>query len=109
LIIICFTSCTSSRKSSAGSNPVSGGSNTVQYVKQDGLSMKTAVIVNKKTESPGVAAEYAWIKKNYSDYKVISQSLSSSDNRQYDIITIRFSDGKELKLYFDITKFFGKF
>lgn len=75
----------------------------------DGSSYENAIVINEKNESAGVAAEYAWIRINYPESKTKGQSLNFYNNKSYDIITILTSDGVEKELYFDISKFYGKF
>jgi hypothetical protein len=73
-----------------------------------GLSYKTAVVINATTESEGVNEEYKWIRNHYSNYKVEGQSLNYHGNKNYDIIQIKFTDERELKLYFDISSYYGQ-
>jgi hypothetical protein len=104
-----FISCSTSKKTSSNAGDDQKTSSTSNKGTEDGLSFETAVVINETSEGPGVAAEYKWIKKNYSNYTIKGQSLTFNNKKSYDIITIELSDGKEQKLYFDITKFFGKF
>jgi hypothetical protein len=76
---------------------------------RDGSSFEKAILIKEKNEMAGIDAEYAWIKQNYPDSKLKGQSLVNHDNKPYDIIKIKTSDGKELSIYFDISNFFGKF
>jgi hypothetical protein len=101
-----FIACSPSKKTSAGAQTIS---TAALQGKEDGLSIETAVVSKEKNEQAGVDAEYKWIKNHYTDYKIKGQSLSYAGKKSYDIITIEQSDGKEVKLYFDITNFFGKF
>jgi hypothetical protein len=83
-------------------------SKTSPHTVADGLSFATAVAINEKSESKGVRAEYIWIKEHYSTYKVMGQSLISHNKKNFDTILIKFSDDRELTLFFDISKFYGK-
>ena len=107
-LIIILASCSSSKKTTSGSGNEQTSSSASSTTTEDGLSYATAVVIHEKTENAGVNAEYAWIKKHYSGYKIKGQALTNHDHKPHDIITIELSDGKELKLYFDISKFFGK-
>ena len=118
IALILFTSlmlisCSTSKKTASSSGQNNPGSATAtssqQSGKQDGLSFETAVFVKEKTERTGPASEYIWIKEHYTDYKVKQQSLVYNNKKPFDIITITFSDGKELDIYFDISNYFGKF
>ena len=108
-----LASCSAPKKTitsiEQNANSSSNVSNSVGILKQDGLSFKTAVFVTEKTEKTGPSSEYKWIKEHYTDYKVKMQALVYSEQKPFDIITIIFSDGKEIKLYFDISNYFGKF
>ncbi|MBS1511936.1 MAG: hypothetical protein JST86_13900 [Bacteroidetes bacterium] len=76
---------------------------------ENGLSYDNAVVINEKNETAGVHAEYEWLKKNYPGYQVKSQALSTHNGKPYDILNIVTADGAEKKIYFNISKFFGKF
>ncbi len=103
-----LVSCSTSKKSTS---PSSNGYALSQSEKtfEDALSYATAIVINEKNEGDGVNAEYMWIKQHYSDYKFLEQSLLTHKKKPYDVNTIVLSDGKEVKLYFDISNFFGKF
>ena len=74
----------------------------------DGSSYEKAVVIEEKSETNGVSAEYVWIRKNYPWSTVKGQALVNYKNKPYDIITIVTADGIEKKIYFDISNFFGK-
>jgi hypothetical protein len=76
---------------------------------EEGLSVNNAVIITETTELKGLNAEYKWIKDHYVNYKLKMQTLNIVNDKPYDIITILQTDGKELKLYFNIESFYGKF
>ena len=73
----------------------------------DGKSFETAIVIQEKKETPGVHAEYQWIRDHYSNYKVSQQSLTYHNKKPYDVISIEFDDGDKKDVYFDISKFFG--
>lgn len=75
----------------------------------EGLSVNNAVIISETTELKGLNAEYKWIKEHFVNYKLKMQTLNIVNDKPYDIITILQADGKELKLYFNIESFYGKF
>ena len=102
---VSVSSCSSTQKTSHGS----GNDNGKVISLADGLSYTTAVVIQEKTETKGVDAEYKWIKDHYSNYKIKGQALSTQGKKPFDIITITLSNGNEVKLYFDISNFFGKF
>ncbi len=74
----------------------------------DGSSYEKAIVINEQSESVGVRAEYTWLRQNYPGYKPKGQSMSVNGKKFYDIIAILTADGIHKKIYFDITKFYGK-
>jgi hypothetical protein len=104
LVLLCVISaCSSSKKITNQSTSESSISNL-----RDGLSYETAIVINKRTNKPGIDAEYEWLKQNYPDYKFNGQVLTKYNNVPYDIINIITSEGIQKSIYFDISKFFGK-
>ena len=75
----------------------------------DGSSFEKAIVINERSELKGVGAEYAWLRQNYPGYTSKGQSLTYNKKKPYDIITIVTADGLEKVIYFDISKFFGKY
>ena len=98
--------------SCGGSKPAAGTTNNTTVgapsADNDGSSYEKAIFIDEKNEMAGVAAEYKWLKANHPGYKTISQSLDHKDKKSYDIITILTAGGKKMKVYFDITQFYGK-
>ncbi len=78
-------------------------------VLEKGASFKDAIVINEKSERTGVNAEYAWIRKHYPGSRIEGQALVSNHKKPYDIIDIVTASGKKKSIYFDISKFFGKF
>lgn len=109
LILFCFSvmlGCASSKKS------VSTNSNQAFISNQssnDGSSYEKAIVIEEKTESAGVAAEYAWIRKNYPGSQSGGQALMFKDKTPYDVLDIVTSNGEKKKIYFNIANYFGKF
>ncbi len=100
-ILFIVVACSTQKKNA-------GSASTETQISTPGLSFNAAIIINETTETKGVNAEYAWLKKNYPGYKTKSQSLVTQDKKPFDIITIVTQGGDELKVYFDISNFFGK-
>jgi hypothetical protein len=74
-----------------------------------GSSYETAVVIDKSNETEGIKAEYDWIKEHYPGSQVLEQSLNYYKDKPYDIIQITDQKGENKRIYFDISKFFGKF
>jgi predicted Zn-dependent protease len=98
-------SCSTTRNLSNAATPEKSASTN----KNDGSSYEKAVVIKKKHELKGVNAEYVWLRHNYPGYRSKGQSLNFNENKSYDIITIVTADGIEKKIYFDISKFYGKY
>lgn len=76
---------------------------------RDGSSFEKAIIVEKNNSMDGIAAEYAWIRNQYPGSKSLGQSLVFHKKKPFDIIKIITEEGIEKSIYFDISKFFGKY
>lgn len=99
-----FSSCKHQKDAAASSTTVKSDGES-----GSGTSFSDAIVIQEETETKGVAAEYAWLKKNYPGYKLIKQSLQYNDGKPYDVMEIKTADGDTKKVYFDISNFFGKF
>jgi hypothetical protein len=75
----------------------------------DGSSYEQAIIINETHESPGTADEYNWLQLHYPHYQNKGQALSFYQKKPYDIISIITHDDQKLSIYFDISKFYGRF
>jgi hypothetical protein len=56
----------------------------------------------------GVALEYGVLNGLYPDAKVINQKLLRQGGRSYDLMVLQSQDGREFRVFFDITDFMGK-
>lgn len=101
-----LASCSTTKRLS---NETATQENTSNLSANDGSSYEKAIIINAKNESEGVSAEYAWLRQHYKGYSSKGQSLNFYEKKPYDVITILTVDGIEKKIYFDISKFYGKF
>jgi hypothetical protein len=68
----------------------------------DGSSPERAVLVQS------IAEEYLWLQKNCPGYQPRGQALHRIGGKPYDLLILHSPDGKERKVYFDISAFFGK-
>ena len=66
--------------------------------------MENAIKVND------VGQEYAIVRKLCPDCQIKSQALTSnrSETKYYDVLTLTKPDGEEVRYYFDINSFYGK-
>jgi len=74
-----------------------------------GSSYATAIMVPATNETAGVKWEYAYIRAHYPGSKFMYQAVSSHGRKPYDIMTFRTVDGKQHRLYFDISCYFGRY
>lgn len=74
----------------------------------DGLTLKTAIIIEADDEFSGILKENEWLQEHYPGYEKGGQATTFDGDIIYDIISITTADGIELKIYFDITAFYGK-
>ncbi len=70
---------------------------------RDGSSIEKAIIVKSVSE------EYQWIRDNYPNSRPMGQSLIFNKKKPYDVIHIQTEAGSEKDIYFDISKFYGRF
>jgi hypothetical protein len=74
-----------------------------------GSSHATAIVVPAMNEMAGVQWEYAYIRSHYPGSKFMYQALDSHSGKPYDIMTFKTADGKQRTLYFDISRYFGRY
>ncbi|KAF2511224.1 hypothetical protein [Flavobacterium foetidum] len=68
----------------------------------DGSSIKNAIKVKSVSE------EYEIVRKLCPDCKMNGQALIGEGNKHYDVLKLTNSKGEEVKYYFDINSFYGK-
>jgi hypothetical protein len=106
LLLIFAISCATSKSSTSNNNKKeSEVSQSINY----GLSFENAVILKESNESTGVHAEYSWLKQNYPGYVMKLQSLIFNNKKPYDVIEIVTTAGEGKTIYFDISRFYGKY
>jgi hypothetical protein len=71
--------------------------------RRDGSSPETAIVV------ASIAKEYEWMRDRCPGFRPWSQALHEIDGKPYDVLTWQNARGEERSVYFDISKFFGKF
>jgi len=74
-----------------------------------GSSYATAIVVPASNEMAGVKWEYAYIRSHYPGSKFMYQVLGSHGRKPYDVMTFKAADGKQRRLYFDISRYFGRY
>ncbi len=70
IVITVVWSCSPSSKNALAAQNIKMQSVDTSSALGDGLSYKTAVIINETSETRGVRAEYVWIKEHYINYQV---------------------------------------
>ena len=101
-----FFACASGRKSGAGTP---AGATAPADSVRDGSSFDRAIIIKDTDETAGVHSEYQWIRDNYPGYSTEKQSLVAHQGISFDVLVIRNQDRTEKTVYFNISRFYGKF
>ncbi|MFX1446478.1 MAG: hypothetical protein ACFFHV_24055 [Promethearchaeota archaeon] len=74
----------------------------------DGSSFENAIIISDCNNIEGVNQEYIEIKKRFGNYKLIRQSLLNHNGLMFGKLELKLDNGNNIKVFFDITDFFGK-
>lgn len=79
-----------------------------------GDKVECAVVIRgAANHSAGVLAEYQYLEEKFGepevDWKMAGQTLLTHEDRMYDRMEIKLSEGSLIAIIFDITDFFGKF
>lgn len=73
---------------------------------------EAVIILGAKDEMEGVDAEYNWLEERFGkqniNWELIDQQLIDEGDKQFDVLRIKFRDGKSEEFWFDITNFYGK-
>jgi ABC-type glycerol-3-phosphate transport system substrate-binding protein len=104
-MVLFMVSCHTSKQFPAASH----GEFKINTPDRDGSSIAKAIIIEEKSEGTGVNAEYSWLDHHFPGYKSEGQALIQDGHVPYDVINIKTRAGEELKIYFDISNYFGKF
>jgi hypothetical protein len=81
---------------------------TSSFMDQSGEDVEHAIVILTEDESEGVRTEYAWLALRYPGARRTLQALVPRAERRYDMLAVTTTDGRELKIYFDISAFYGK-
>lgn len=115
--LLLLSACSSTRSNSDSRSSASKKEQKLEKITfegGDGSSMIRAVIIkNAKTSYQGIQAETVFLEKTHGirnlDWRMVSQDLVEAKNKTYDVLTIeKVASKKEVKVYFDITSFYGK-
>ena len=85
----------------------------ITYGGGNGLETKEAIIIiGAKDELEGIEAEYVWLEKKFGEqdvkWELLDQESIDEGDKKYDILKIKFPDGEERTIWFDITDFYGR-
>lgn len=96
------------------------GEELITFTELDRTKDFDVVKVNTGDHMLGVSSEHRWIEYRYPDSKFLRQSISTLDRLRneesdkpehqkifFDVIEIEFPDGRQKKIYFDISGFFS--
>jgi hypothetical protein len=73
-----------------------------------GLSCDSAIIIEATNEDAGIDMERKWVRDNYPEARWVSQDLTKCGDTPVDVIHLETANGRETRIFFDISKFFGK-
>ncbi|MBN1654504.1 MAG: hypothetical protein JXA30_12100 [Deltaproteobacteria bacterium] len=74
----------------------------------NGSSCNEAIVILGADAFSGVRAEYYVIGKFFPGYERLSQVLTECNGKPADVINIKTKEGKTVRLYFDVSDFYGK-
>ena len=74
-----------------------------------GTSCESVILIDATNERDGIRLEREWIRNNYPGAKLVQQSLAECNGKAADIIDIETANGQKVKLFFDISKWLGKY
>jgi hypothetical protein len=78
-------------------------------IEGEGTSTEKPIVIKGAPDSiSGVALEYGILNGLYPDAKVKNQQLLRQGGRSYDLMVLQSRDGREFRVFFDITDFMGK-
>ena len=73
---------------------------------------EAVIILGAKNEMEGVDAEYNWLEERFGkqniSWEMNDQQFIDEGDKQFDVLRIKFRDGKIEEFWFDITDFYGK-
>jgi hypothetical protein len=105
-VIILLGACASPKKTTTkGALPTV----TRADVLRGGTSFSNAVVIMVGSEKAGLSEEYKWLSNNYLGYALIRKTHVERASKHYDIIRIKTQRGHVKDIYFDSTRFWGKF
>jgi hypothetical protein len=79
-----------------------------QALSGTGGSCDDAIVIHAADEESGVLAEQALLLKVFPGFAPVSQSLLFCERRPTDLIRIRTTPDEIVRIYFDISSFYGK-
>ncbi len=78
-------------------------------IEGEGTSIEKPIVIKGASDNiSGVALEYGVLNGLYPDAKVKNQQLLRQGGRSYDLMVLQSQDGREFRVFFDITDFMGK-
>lgn len=75
-------------------------------------SDEAVAIIGANDELEGIDGEYIWLEEKFGEqdvlWELIDQESIDEGDKKYDILKIKFPNGDEKEIWFDITDFYGK-
>jgi len=81
----------------------------IQYKGGNGSSKgKAVIILGVESELEGVDAEYDYLQRKFGDFELNNQTFIGEEDKKYDLLSIKLSDGTKKEIWFDISDFYGR-
>lgn len=79
----------------------------LKYEGGDGTSMEEAVVIRGRlNHREGILAERAWLRFKIPGSEIAAQELVVGEGAYYDVIELKLPDGRDCRIWFNITEFF---
>lgn len=101
-LLLVLAGCSSSKKQRGGSDRPSRP--------RTGKGCGDLIPIRATKTPDGIAAQNRWLREHFGEFRKKGQELIFCDNgKQADRIEIELPDGREVVVFFDISRFFGKY
>jgi|GEM_PF-6453746 len=78
-------------------------------IEGEGTSIEKPIVIKGAPDNmAGVALERGILRGLYPTARVVDQQLIQQGGRSYDLMVLQFQDGRELRVFFDVTDFLGR-
>jgi hypothetical protein len=100
LVALTSSACATAPSGRARPPAASGG---------EGRSCERAIALDADRESAGAAAQAAWLDQHFPGAKAQGRTIITCAGRQTELVTLETALGDKVRIYFDVSKYYGKF